>query len=133
MFDVIFLAQTEQAPQGLQGVETETNAIVESSSGSDPENQSVSDPTVGSPWPMFILMGGLAFLYFFMTRASQKKEKARKEMLKEVKKNDRVRTIGGIFGTVVEVREKEVVVKIDESNNTRIRIVREAISEIVSE
>ena len=80
--------------------------------------------------PLLVL---IAIMYFFMLRGPQKKEKERKKMMDDLKKNDRVRTIGGIIGTVVEVREKEVVVKIDESNNTRIKLVREGIGEVLAD
>jgi preprotein translocase subunit YajC len=54
-------------------------------------------------------------------------------MVKSLQKNDRVRTIGGIFGTVIEVRDKEVIIKIDESNNTKMRVSPNAISSVVGD
>jgi preprotein translocase subunit YajC len=54
-------------------------------------------------------------------------------MLAELSKNDRVVTIGGVIGTVVEVRENEVVLKVDESSNTRMRFSRNAIQSLVAE
>ncbi len=48
-------------------------------------------------------------------------------MVQSLQKNDKVRTIGGIYATVVDVRENEIVLKIDESNNTKIRISPNAI------
>ena len=54
-------------------------------------------------------------------------------MLDNMKRGDRIQTIGGILGTVVEVREGEVVVKVDESNNTKIKFSRSAIQRVVTE
>jgi preprotein translocase subunit YajC len=48
-------------------------------------------------------------------------------MLPNVKKGDKITTIGGIVGTIVEMREKDVTVKIDESANTRVKFARWAI------
>ena len=48
-------------------------------------------------------------------------------MVQALAKNDRVRTIGGILGTVVDVRGDEVTLKIDETNNTKIRISTSAV------
>lgn len=72
-------------------------------------------------------------LYFFMFRGQRKEEKKRKQMLSELKRGDEIMTIGGLKGTVVEIREKddEVVIKIDESSNVKARFVRSAIQKVV--
>ena len=54
-------------------------------------------------------------------------------MLDNLKRGDRVQTIGGIIGTVVEARETEVVVKVDETNNTKIRFARKAITRVLED
>ncbi|MBN2844024.1 MAG: preprotein translocase subunit YajC [Sedimentisphaerales bacterium] len=133
MLDMFFLAQAEVNPQQLQGVEgesqTQVSVVAEGQEGGEVP---VKGPE--SPWmslaPIVLMV---VIVYFFMLRGPQKKEKERKRMLGELKKNDKVRTIGGIIATVVEVRDKEVVLKIDESNNTRIKVVREAIGEVFAE
>ena len=48
-------------------------------------------------------------------------------MLNELKKGDKITTIGGIVGTVIEVRDDEVTVKVDETNNIRMKFARWAI------
>jgi len=50
-----------------------------------------------------------------------------------MKKGDKVQTIGGVFGTIVDVRDNEVVVKVDESSNVKIRFNRAAIKEVIQE
>lgn len=74
-----------------------------------------------------------ALLYFFMFRGQRKEEKKRKAMLSELKKGDRIMTIGGLKGSVVEIREQddEVVIKIDESSNVKARFVRSAIQKVI--
>jgi preprotein translocase subunit YajC len=51
-----------------------------------------------------------------------------------LKKNDRVVTIGGILGTVTMVQQgsDEVTIKVDENNNTKLRIKRSAIDRVVA-
>lgn len=76
-----------------------------------------------------ILLGVLfVLMYFTMFRGPKKKQQEHKQMLQALKKNDRVRTVGGIFGTVMEVKDDEVVLKIDEATNTKIRVSNSAIS-----
>ena len=70
-------------------------------------------------------------MYFVMFRGPKKRQKEQKKVMDDMKKNDRVRTIGGILGTIVDIRDDEVVIKIDESNNTKMRMVRNAIATVV--
>jgi len=77
--------------------------------------------------PMFLLLGAMLLMFVFMGRGKRKTEAKRKEMLSALKKGDKVTTIGGIVGTIMEVRDDEVTVKIDESSNTRMRFARWAV------
>jgi len=53
-------------------------------------------------------------MYFLMIRPQQQQQKKRNEMLNAMKKGDRIVTIGGIHGTITEIDEKTVVVRIAE-------------------
>lgn len=94
-------------------------------------------PTTGAAPPQgnpTFLIGMILFIgvFIFITMRSQKREKKKtSDMLGGLKKNDRVLTIGGIIGTVVNVRENEVVVKIDESTNTRMTFVKRSIQQVL--
>lgn len=68
--------------------------------------------------------------YFFMIRPQQKRESERKKMIEAVKKGERVVTIGGIHGTVVQVDEASVLIEIDKGSSTKIRIDKSAIARI---
>lgn len=72
-------------------------------------------------------------MYFLMFRGPKKKQQKHKEMVSALAKNARVRTIGGIFGTVLDVRDDEIVIKIDESNNTKMRISPSAVATVLSD
>jgi preprotein translocase subunit YajC len=74
-----------------------------------------------------VLFGAFILMYFWMGRSRRKQESKRREMLESLKKGDKVTSIGGIVGTVIEVREDEVMVKVDETNNVRMRFARWAI------
>lgn len=91
--------------------------------------QSGGNPQV--VWIGLILM--LVVFYAFMIRGSQREKKQRREMLANIKKNDRVMTIGGAIGTVVNVKDDEIVLKVDESTNTKITFVRGAIQKVLAD
>ena len=53
-------------------------------------------------------------------------------MVQSLQKNDRILTVGGIYGTVVDIKDNEITIKVDESNNTKMRISRNAIADNMS-
>lgn len=69
----------------------------------------------------------IAVFYFLLIRPQQKKEKQRQAMLKEVAKGDKVLTRGGIWGTVVGVKDEEgkAIVKI--ADNVKVELAINAI------
>ena len=88
------------------------------------------DPFWGFMVPLLLAMG---VFYVFLFRGQRKERQKHTNMLANMKRNDRVQTIGGVLGTVVDVREHEVVVKVDETNNVKMRFNRAAIKEVLAE
>jgi preprotein translocase subunit YajC len=78
--------------------------------------------------PLFLIF---IFIYYIMLRP-RKEQKQREQMLGGIKKFDKVITIGGVLGTVVDIRDDEIVLKVDDNTNTRIRFARSAIQRVVS-
>jgi preprotein translocase subunit YajC len=82
---------------------------------------------------MAVLFAGIfVIFYLVLIRPQKKEENQRKEMLKALKKNDKVVTIGGIHGVVANVRDTDVTVKIDESGDVRVRFSRSAIARVLT-
>ncbi len=77
---------------------------------------------------------GILF-YFLMIRPQQRERSQRKSMIDALKKNDRIVTIGGVYGVVTNVRREddEVIIKVDEANNTKLRITFGAIARVIVE
>ena len=71
-----------------------------------------------------------AVFYFLIIRPQRKKQKELKKMLEALKKGDRVVTIGGIRGTIQNVKEKTIVLKVDE--NTKMEFNKDAVSGIAN-
>jgi preprotein translocase subunit YajC len=86
----------------------------------------------GSELVPFLPFIAIAIIFYFLLWRPQRREQsARSEMLKTLKKNDRVVTIGGMIGTVANISAdgKEVTLKVDE--NTRIRMIRSSIERVL--
>lgn len=75
-----------------------------------------------------ILMILLIFIvfYFFMIRPQQKKAKTERQFKESIQKGDKVVTIGGLHGKIVEVQDKTFTIEVAE--NVRFRIEKSAIS-----
>lgn len=77
------------------------------------------------------LVAGLAILFYVMILLPERRRQTQvTRMRADLKKNDRVLTSGGIYGTVVgtSADSDEVTLRVDDSNNTRIRVTRSSIA-----
>lgn len=96
-----------------------------------PEGAPPQKQTIWDFLPLLVGMG--LILYFFMIRPNKKRQEQQQKMMSSMAKGTRVRTIGGILGTVVDVRGDEVVLKIDESTNAKVRMMRQAVAQVFGE
>jgi len=89
----------------------------------------------GGPLGNFLMPLLLCFvvLWFLWLMPERRKQKARKAMLKNVKKGDTVVTTAGIVGKVQRVEDREVVLQVDKDNDIRMRFLKSAVHEVVPE
>jgi preprotein translocase YajC subunit len=80
--------------------------------------------------PMVLFGAVILISFMFMGKGKRTEEKQRQEMLKALKRGDRIQTIGGILGAVTKVEENRVEVKVDESSNTKMWFARSAIARV---
>lgn len=80
---------------------------------------------MGSPIIMLVLM--LVIFYFMLIRPENKRKKEAEQMRSSVKKGDKITTIGGIVGTVVDVKESKIVLETG-ADQVRIEFEKWAIS-----
>ncbi len=88
----------------------------------------------GAALQPLLLFAVLGLLFYLMMIRPQRREQARRqEMLGNVKKNDRVVTIGGIYGVVTNVHREadEVTIKVDEGTNTKLRMTLSSIGRVL--
>ena len=76
-----------------------------------------------SMWIMLALI--FVVMWFFMIRPQKKQQKELQNFRDGLKKGDKVVTIGGIYGTVCEVKEGTVLMEVD--NNVKIRVSKNAL------
>ncbi len=80
---------------------------------------------------MFIWLGLMVALFYFMLiRPQKRREKERRSLLEAVKTGDKILFAGGVLGVVANVKEKTLLVKI--ADNVKVEIVRSAVSQVVN-
>jgi preprotein translocase subunit YajC len=89
------------------------------------------NPLAGMLLPL-VLIG--AMFYFMLLRPEKKKQAEHKLLLESLKKNDRVVTIGGIYGVVANVQREadRVTLKVDEANNTKLDVTFTSIARVIT-
>ncbi|MBD3245950.1 MAG: preprotein translocase subunit YajC [Candidatus Omnitrophica bacterium] len=70
-----------------------------------------------------------AIFYFLLIRPQKKKQKEHQELVQKLAKNDEVVTAGGIHGTIVNVKEKTFILRVDEQS--KIQIDKSAVAHVV--
>lgn len=80
----------------------------------------------GALQQMVMIVMIIVVFYFFMIRPQMKKAKIEKEFKESIKKGDKVVTIGGVHGKVLEVNETTFIVEIDQ--NCKVKLEKSAIS-----
>ena len=80
---------------------------------------------MGSTLLMMVLM--IAIFYFMLIRPENKRKKEAEQMRSTVRKGDKITTIGGICGTVVDVKESRIVLETG-ADQVRIELEKWAIS-----
>ncbi len=81
----------------------------------------------GSIWPMIIFLVVIfALFYFVMIRPQRKRQKEHQTMMETLQKGDRVITAGGIYGTIENLSEDSVVIKVE--GGTTMRVARSSVA-----
>ena len=82
---------------------------------------------MGSTIMMIVLM--IAIFYFLMIRPENKRKKQAEEMRNSLKKGDWLTTIGGVYGRVVSITDRTVVIETNE-DRVRVEFLKSAIGQV---
>ena len=74
----------------------------------------------------------LVALFVFVILPQRRRERTQREaIMNNLKKNDEVVTTSGIIGIVANIKDHEVTLKVDESSNVRLRVLKSSIMQIM--
>jgi preprotein translocase subunit YajC len=131
MDNLWILAQAEsgEGPSGISSEPVSTEETTTTTTTAEPNvpaGKKQPPGLLGRPLLVFGLM--FIMMYLLLFRGPRKKQQQQhKQMVQDLQKNDKIRTIGGIIGTVVDIKDGEITLKVDESNNTKIKVTPSAI------
>lgn len=95
-----------------------------------PPAHAQADPQGAGGFASFVpLLLIMVIFYFLLIRPQQKKIKEHRETIEALKKGDKIITGGGIYGTITDVQENEIAVKIAEG--VVIKVKNDTISTVV--
>ena len=77
--------------------------------------------------PLIMMVAMFAIFYFMLIRPENKRKKEAEQMRSAVKTGDKITTIGGIIGTVVDVKENNIVIETS-ADQVRIELAKWAVS-----
>lgn len=82
-----------------------------------------------------MMLAVLVIYFLFMQKPVQKENARTKELLDNLKKNDRIVTAGGILGTVVNAKgdSDHLTIRIDENTNTKMQILKQSIIRVLKD
>lgn len=88
-------------------------AVGDIGSGSTTTDTTGGSTSGSSPWVLVIYIVIIAAcFYFLMYRPQKKKEKQKKSMLDDMKKGDKITTIGGIQGKIAQIKDDAIVIEV---------------------
>ncbi len=127
--DIIISTTLAQFPDEQTSSSTATQGVDGSPIS---ETEVVESPFGGGNFFTFLMLLLVGMIVFSMF-SGRKQKKRRAAMLDTLQKRDTVLTRGGVFGTIVEIKPDRVILKVDESSNTRITVLRDSIEQVTSE
>lgn len=92
--------------------------------------EAAASPGTGNILVTFLpLIAMFALLYFLLIRPQQKRQKSRNLLLSNLKKGDKVTTIGGLHGTIIELTDDTAVLRVNDA--TKLTFDRSAVNNVV--
>lgn len=126
MTEFFVLAQGAPAPAAAPAPAKTTTSATAPANGTPAPEQGALGGLMGM-LPMILI---IAAMFYLMWRGQAKERKKREAMLTSIKSGDRVVTIGGMYGTVVEVKNEGFVIKI--ADNVKVEVTKGAVGSVVS-
>jgi len=95
--------------------------------GNQPSGSSAGSQ-LGLFLPMILIF---VIMYFLIFRPQAKRQKEQRKMIDALKKGDKIITVGGMYGQIVGLKEKEGTLLVKIAENTKIELVRSSVAKVI--
>ena len=83
---------------------------------------------------MLLMFGSMAILFWlFIVRPEKKRQKEKEALTSSLKKSDKVVTIFGMYGTIVDIDGEDITLMVDQKKEVKMRVRRSAIDQVLVE
>ena len=114
------VTETVEMPAVVEGAPVAEETVTEVAA-EDAEVVAEQEPSFFAQYSMwFMILGMIAIMYFFMWRPESKRRKQMQEFRQGLKKGDKIITAGGIYGTIKEVHDTNLLIEVDSNVTLRI-------------
>ncbi|MDD4170241.1 MAG: preprotein translocase subunit YajC [Desulfotomaculaceae bacterium] len=72
-----------------------------------------------------------AILYFMMIRPQRQRQQKHEQMISNLKVEDRVVTVGGLYGTIIKIKDDYIILKV--ADNVRLKYQKNAVAQLTEE
>jgi preprotein translocase subunit YajC len=88
---------------------------------------------LGNTWLPIYILGFFLLIYFMILRPQKQQDQKRRAMIDAMKKNDKVLTTGGIYGTVISVdtSQDRVVLRVDDEKGVKVSFTRSSVARVI--
>lgn len=80
---------------------------------------------------LFLIGFMVLFFWLFIIGPQRREAQEKQKLLASLKKNDKVLTTGGFYGTITNIKDDEVTLRIDDRNKVTVRVVKSAIAKVL--
>ncbi len=92
----------------------------------------LADPASGGSLPLLLPLLLIPVLYLMLFRPQQKRQKQWQEMLAALKTGDRVTTAGGLRGTILNIKDDAIIIRVP-PDNIKIEVAKNAIASVTTQ
>ena len=129
-FPVLTLALQSDQPRMMTGLEGESSAATQADGALPPAGGAQPSGGLGMMFPIVIVM--MIALLVLTSMSGRKERKRHQQLVSGLQKRDKVRAAGGIIGSIIELKDDEILLETDRSTNTRIRVARSSVQSVLS-
>ena len=101
---------------GIATAVAEDTGVADTITAAGPQEMTAAQSFISILFSLFPILIMIVIMYFMVMRPEQKRRKKEKAMLAALKRGDRICTIGGIYGTIMDIKDDTITLAVGRDN-----------------